>query len=42
MIWKMGIGNITLKKLLNNGIENYRVYNALMKYLRKVHLFNRI
>ncbi len=36
------IGNITIKKLLNNGLENDRVYKALMKYLRKVHLFNRI
>ncbi len=39
---EMGSGDITLKKLLNNGLENYRVYKALMKYLRKVHLFNRI
>ncbi len=39
---EMGIGNITIKKLLNNGLENYRVYKALIKYLRKVHLFNRI
>ncbi len=35
---KMGIED----KLLNNGLENYRVYKALIKYLREVHLFNRI
>ncbi len=37
---EMGIGDITLKKLLMAWeiIE----YKALMKYLRKVHLFNRI
>lgn len=40
---EMGIGNFTLKKkLLNNGLESYRVNKALMKYLRKVHLFKRI
>ncbi len=39
---EMGIGNITIKILLNNGLENERVYKALIKYLRKVHLFNRI
>ncbi len=26
---EMGIGNITIKKLLNNGLENYRVYKII-------------